>query len=78
MRVESAIDGFMDLFDPPADVNPEFLYRLSSGRPVPKSIQVDVFRAKPAGKSAKQRFVRERLNPETRCKRFYDPIKNSN
>ena len=75
LRVESAILGFMDPFDPPPEVNPEFLYRISSGRPVPQAIQTNVFRAKPAGKAAKQKFIRDRLNPQTKCKRFYDPVK---
>ena len=75
-RVESAIEGFMDPFDPPPEVNPKFLYRISSGCPVPQEIEKDVFRSKAAGKEAREKFVRERLHPDTRFKPFYAPIKN--
>ena len=74
-RAESAIEGFMDPFDPPPEVNPDFLYRISSGCPVPTTIEKDIFRAGAAGKAAQDRFVRERLNPDTRFKPFYAPVR---
>ena len=74
-KVLSAIDGFMDPFNPPPEHNPDLLYRISSGKPVPKEVEEDVFRADPAGIKLKQTFVKERLNPATKTKRFYDPVK---
>ena len=74
-KVMSAIDGFMDPFNPPPEHDPDLLYRISSGKPVPKEVEEDVFRANPAGVRLKEAFIKERLNPETKSKRFYDPVK---
>ena len=77
-KVLFAIDGFMNPFNPPPEHNPYLLYRISPGKPIPKEIEEDVFRANPAGVKLKKTFIEERFKPETKSKKFYDPIKKLN
>ena len=75
-KVLSAINGFMDPFNPPPEHDPDLLYCISSDKPVPKEVVEDVFQANPAGVRLKEALTKECLNLETKCKRVYDPVKN--
>ena len=55
----------MGPFNPPPEHNPDLIYQISSGKPVPKEIEEDVFRADPAGVKIKEALVKELLNLDT-------------
>jgi hypothetical protein len=67
-----AIKSFIDPFA--VDDN-DRLYNISSGAPVPAAIEADVMRAESVGKTAKEEFIKDRLEKK---EKFFLPIKRLN
>lgn len=72
-RAVEAIRNSMNSFE---IADHEAVYCLSSGSPLPKDIEFDVFRADECGKEAMSRFMEDRLAKKDLS--FHDPIRQQN
>ena len=71
-RTIAAICNFTNMF---LLVDKDHLYRLASGVPASFNVELDLLRAKKAGKEAKEAFIQERFVNGSSEKLFFEPIK---
>ena len=74
-NVLRTVEAFKSFLDPFSVEDNDRLYNISSGAPVPTSIETDVMRAEVAGKKAKEAFIRDRLEKK---EKFFEPVKRMN